>query len=65
MKELIVGLLVLLLAGALWLLGVLLFPLLIVFGFFLRMILMLVLAFFAIWLIGKATLLLIESLRRK
>ena len=44
--------------------GVLLFPLLLLVGFFLRIILVFVLLLAAIWLIGKITLFLIEVLSK-
>ena len=65
MKAFLVGLLVLFLAGVFSILGILLFPLLLVLGFFLRFILMIVLVLFAVWLVGKLTLLLIDYLAKK
>lgn len=65
MKEFLVGLLVLLLVCVLSGLGFLLFPLLLVLGIFLRFILGLALVLFAIWIVGKVTLFLIEALKRK
>ncbi len=65
MKAFIVGLLVLILVGILSTLGFLLIPLFLILGIFLRVILGLFLVLLAIWMIGKVTLLLIESLIRK
>ncbi len=65
MKEFLVGLLVLLLICVLSGLGFLLWPLLLLLGFFLRFILGLALILFAIWIVGKVTLLLIEALKKK
>jgi len=65
MKEFLIGLLVivavLLLAG----LGVLLFPLLFVLGFALRLLILVAAVLFAVWLVGKLTLAVIDALRRK
>ncbi|OQA56112.1 MAG: hypothetical protein BWY42_01152 [Candidatus Omnitrophica bacterium ADurb.Bin277] len=65
MKEFLIGLLVivavLLLAG----LGVLLFPLLFVLGFALRLLILVAAVLFAVWLVGKLTLVVIDALRRK
>jgi hypothetical protein len=65
MKELLVGLLVIVMALVLSGIGVLLLPLLLVLGLFLRLAIGLVLLFLAIWLIGKVTLFLIDALRKK
>ena len=65
MKEFLVGLLVISMMVLLSILGILLFPLLVVMGFFLRWILGFFLILLAIWLIGKVTLLLIDSMRRR
>ncbi|MBI4395095.1 MAG: hypothetical protein HY583_02745 [Candidatus Omnitrophica bacterium] len=65
MKAFFVGVLVLLLVSLLSLAGILLFPLLLLLGFFLRLILALALILFSIWLVGKITLLLIEFLSKK
>lgn len=59
MKEFLVGLLVVTMTVILSGVGFLLIPLLLVMGFFLRWILGFFLILFAIWLVGKATLLLI------
>ena len=64
MKEFFVGLLVILMIGVLSVVGVLLFPLLLVMGFFLRWVFGFLLLLAAIWLIGKLTLLLIDYIRR-
>lgn len=65
MKEFLVGLLVILMVAVLSGLGFLLIPLLLVMGFFLRWILGFFLILFAIWLIGKVTLLLIGFITKK
>ena len=65
MKEFLVGLLVLILIAVFSVLGVLLYPLMLVLGIFLRLILLLVLLIIAIWIVGKVTLLLIEVLTKK
>ncbi|MSR77138.1 MAG: hypothetical protein EXS63_02775 [Candidatus Omnitrophica bacterium] len=65
MKEFLVGLLMLFVFSVLSLLGFLLVPLLLVLGLFLRLILSFILILFAVWLIGKATLMSIEIMRNK
>ena len=65
MKEFFVGLLVLLLVSVLSVVGVLLLPLLFVLGFFIRWILIFVLLMFAIWVVGKVTLILIDLVKKK
>ena len=65
MKEFLVGLLVILLTVLLSILGIFLFPLLIVLGFFLRWFVSVLLILFAIWLVGKVTLLLIGAIHKK
>ncbi len=65
MKAFLVGLLVLVLMGVLSIAGFLLIPILMVLGFFLRWVLGLFLMLFTIWLIGKVTLLALESMRRR
>ena len=65
MKEFLVGLLVIVMMGILSVVGILFFPLLLVMGFFLRWIFGFVLILVAIWLVGKATLLLIDFLKKK
>ena len=65
MKELLAGLLVVVMALVLSGIGILLLPLLLVLGVFLRLAVGLLVLFLAIWLIGKVTLFLIESLRKK
>lgn len=53
MKAFLVGLIFLVAVGILTGIGVLLFPLLIVMGWFLRLALVFLLVIFAIWLLGK------------
>ena len=65
MKEFFVGVFVILMMGILSVVGVLLFPLLLVMGFFLRWILGFLLILAAIWLVGKVTLILIDSLKKR
>ena len=65
MKEFLVGLLVILMMAVLSVVGILLFPLLFVLGFFLRWILSFFLILAAIWLIGKVTLLLIGFIGKR
>ena len=65
MKEFLVGLLVIVMMGVLSVAGILLFPVLLLMGFFLRWILGFVLILVAVWLIGKATLVLIDSLKKR
>ena len=64
MKSFLVGLLVLVLVGLLSVAGVLLLPLLLVLGFFLRWLIAFALIIFTIWLIGKVTLISIDLLKR-
>ena len=64
MKAFFVGLLVLLLVSILSVVGILLFPLLLVLGFFVRILLVIALLIFAVWLIGKVTLVLIELTKK-
>lgn len=64
MKSFLVGLLVLVMVGVLSVIGVLLIPLILVLGFFLRFVLGIVLILFAVWLVGKVTLLLIDYIRK-
>ena len=61
MKEFLVGLLVLALTAVFSFVGILLLPLLLLLGLFLRVVLGFFLILFAIWLIGKVTLLLLRS----
>jgi hypothetical protein len=65
MREFFIGLLViiavLLLAG----LGVVLFPLLLVLGLALRVLILILIGLFAVWLVGKLTLMLIEAFKKK
>ena len=65
MKEFLVGLLVIVMALVLSGIGVLLFPLLLVLGIFLRLAVGLIVLLLAVWLIGKVTLFLIDVLRKK
>jgi uncharacterized membrane protein YphA (DoxX/SURF4 family) len=65
MKEFLVGLLVIVMALVLSGIGVLLLPLLLVLGVFLRLAVGLIVLLLAVWLIGKATLFLIEALKKK
>ena len=64
MKEFMVGLLVILIAGAVTLFGALFFPLLLLLGFFLRFLIGLLVSILVIWLIGKTTLWAIEHFRK-
>jgi hypothetical protein len=65
MREFLVGLLVIVMALVLSGIGVLLLPLLLVMGIFLRLAVGLVVLFFGIWLIGKVTLFLIDAIKKK
>lgn len=65
MKEFLVGLLVIMMMGVLSVVGLLLFPLLLLLGFFLRWILGLILLLAGIWLVGKVTLYLIDLLGKR
>jgi hypothetical protein len=65
MKEFLVGLLVIVMVLVLSGIGVLLFPLLLVLGVFLRLVIGLVVLLLVIWLIGKTTLFLIDALKKK
>lgn len=65
MKEFLVGLLVIVMMGILSVAGILLFPLLLVMGFFLRWILGFLLILVAIWIVGKVTLVLIDFLKKR
>ena len=65
MKEFLVGILVIVMALVLSGIGVLLFPLLLLLGVFLRLAIGLIVLLLAIWLIGKATLFLIDVLKKK
>ena len=64
MISFLVGLLVLIVVGLLSVAGLLLLPLLLVLGFFLRFLIGFALILFTIWLIGKVTLLSIDSMRK-
>ncbi len=65
MKEFFVGVLVLMMMAVLLGLGILLLPFLLVLGIFLRIFLGFFLFLFAIWAVGKVTLLLIHALSPK
>lgn len=65
MKELLVGLLVIVMALILSGIGVLLLPLLLVLGVFLRLAIGLIVLLLAIWLVGRVTLVLIDILKKK
>ena len=65
MKEFLVGLLVIVMALVLTLIGFLLLPLLLVLGWFLRLAVGLIVLLLAVWLIGRATLFLIGGLKKK
>lgn len=64
MKEFIVGLFVILMLAVVTVLGAVLFPLLLLLGFFLRFLIGLIVSILVIWLIGKLTLVAIEYLRK-
>ncbi len=65
MKEFLVGILVIIMALILSGIGILLFPILLMLGLFLRLAVGLLILLFAVWLIGKATLFLIDVLKKK
>jgi hypothetical protein len=65
MKEFFVGLLVILMMAVLSGLGFLLLPLFLVLGFILKLIIGFFLFLFVIWLVGKATLLLMDAVSGK
>lgn len=65
MKELLAGLLVIVMALVLSGIGILLLPLLLVLGLFLRLAVGLIILLLAIWLVGKVTLFLIDALKKK
>lgn len=65
MKEFLVGLLVLVLACVMLVVGVLLFPLLLLLGIFLRVIVGFLIVLVVIWLVGKLTLLFLRSFSSK
>ena len=65
MKEFFVGVLVLLVLLLVSIVGMLLLPFIVVLGFFLKWIISFVLVIFAIWLVGKATLLAINTLTKQ
>jgi len=64
-KSFFVGLLVLAFVGLLSFIGVLLMPLLLVLGLILKIIVSIVLVIFAVWLLGKITLVTIENLKKR
>jgi len=65
MKAFLVGLLVILGVSLLAGLGVLLFPFLLVLGFAIRILVLVLICLFSIWLVGKLVLILIDALKRK
>ena len=65
MKAFLVGLLVLVMALFLSAVGILLFPLLLVLGVFLRLLVGIAILILAVWMIGWLTLLLIDALKGK
>jgi len=65
MKSFFVGLAVIALLGVLSVVGILLLPLILVLGFFLRLVIGALLILFTIWLIGKLTLLLIDAMKNR
>ena len=65
MREFLVGILVIVMALVLSGIGVLLLPLLLVLGVFLRLAVGLIVLLLAVWLIGKVTLFLIETLKKR
>jgi hypothetical protein len=65
MKAFFVGLLVLLAVMLFSFIGIFLFPLIIVMGFFLKWLIGIVLIIFAIWFLGYITLWAIEQLKKK
>lgn len=65
MKAFFVGLLVIVAVFVLAGLGILLFPLLLVLGIALRLLIMILIGLFAIWLVGKLTLMAISALAGK
>ena len=64
MKEFFVGLLALAAVLLLSTVGLLLFPLIVVLGFFLRWLICLALVIFSIWLVGKFTLWAIDQVKK-
>jgi len=65
MREFLVGVLVIVMAMVLSGIGILLLPLLLVLGIFLRLAIGLIVFLLAIWLIGKVTLFLIDALKKR
>lgn len=64
MKSFFVGLLVIIMFLIVWVMGMMLLPYLILLGFFLRWLVGVALVVLVIWLIGKITLLAVDSLRK-
>ena len=65
MKEFFVGLIFLILAFLLAGVAILLSPLLLIFGIFLRILIYIIFVIFAIWLLGKLIILIWEAIRSK
>ena len=65
MKAFLIGVIFLVATAVLAGIGILFFPLLLVLGLFLRLILGIILLILAIWLLGKFIILVWESLRKK
>lgn len=65
MTEFFVGLLVLLVLLLVSVIGIFLLPFIVVMGFFLKWLVSIALVILAIWLVGKATLMAIESLKKR
>lgn len=65
MKEFFIGLIFLVMVFILAGLAVLLFPLLLVFGIFLRVFIYVIFVIFAVWLLGKLIVLIWEAVRSK
>ncbi len=65
MKEFFVGLLVLVVFLALSLVGILLLPVLVVMGFFLKTVIVMALLIFAVWLLGKVALMGMEWVKKR
>ncbi len=65
MKEFFVGLVVLVLLGILSVVGMLLLPVILVLGFFVRFIIGILVFIFVVWLVGKAVLLSLDYLKKR
>ena len=63
MKAFLIGLIFLILAAILAGLSILLFPLLIILGVFLRLVIYFIFVIFAIWLLGKLIIIVWEAIR--